>query len=226
MSLMFSKKKDFLYILALVVVSVLYFKQCNLSAHLKEKTNQNQLASKDTLQFYKNKLGLEVAEKKAYQIENTKKDRKIYFQDSLLKEATKKYKKLASVSKVKTITKIQKVFIPYKEEVPFTFTRSFTKTTNNYSIFGTSTNFGVNIDSLLIPNTQIIASGVKKQSFFKTEYVFSITNSNPLIKVNSADTYNFIEKRKRFGIGLVFGIGIYYKNAFVGFGGSYDFLQF
>lgn len=222
------KIKDIVYITIIVAISVLFFNQCGNSKYEKTIYNQNLSATLDSVEYFKNVLDQEVAEKQAHQ--GTQKELKKIInlkeqENSQLRVALKKFKKLASVVKVETKTVIEKEFIPFDKRIGFDFSRKFKKETKFYSIFGSTNQFGVNIDSLLIPNTQTIVSGLKKVGFLKTEYRFEITNSNPLIQVTKADTYNFIEKHKRWSINTSIYYGLNGKVS-LGVGVGYDWLRF
>lgn len=221
--------KNFIQIALIIVLSVLLLKQCNVSAHL-EKTYKNNIeTSLDSIQFYKNAIGLEVAEKKAYK--GTAKDLELFLKDEKqkskqLQTALNKYKKLASVTKIETITEIKEVPVPFEVKVPLDFSRTFLKENEFYSIAGEVNQNGINFKSLSIPNTQTLVVGKKDIGFFKTEFRAEVTNSNPYVKTSSLDNFTFTENKKRFGIGFSFGFGVYSNGFFTGASVNYNLIQF
>ncbi|WP_439130010.1 DUF6549 family protein [Polaribacter sp.] len=219
----------FVQICLIILLSVLLFNQCSQNAHLQQTNKQNQLALLDSVEYYKNKLGLEVAQKLAFK--GTVKDLSIIFEEAKkenaqLKEAVKKFKKLASATVVNTITEIKEVPVPFEVKVPYNFERTFLKEDNFYSLSGTVNQSGINFTSLSFPNTQTLVVGKKKTGFLKTEYRVEVTNSNPYIKTNAIDNFTFTEKTKRFGIGVSFGFGVYTNGFFVGPSVNYNLIKF
>jgi hypothetical protein len=225
-------KKDFLYIAALIVISLLYFDSCSSDSFDKANQKQNDKAIKDSIQYYKNELGQEVAEKLAFKGDKDQLKRVLELKESensQLKESLKKWKKIASATKVKTVTEIKEVPVPFKDTIAFEFERTFEKVDKFYSIFGSVNQKGINFSSISFPNTQTIVTGQKKVSFLKTEYRFEITNSNPYMKTVQADSYNFVERNKRFGFGIIGGYGLSSNlntSFYIGVGFSYDLFKF
>lgn len=225
-------KRDFLYIAALIFISMLYFDSCSKDNFDLANQKQNDKVINDTIQYFQNELGQEVAEKLSFKGSKKQLERIINLKESensQLKVALKKWKKVASATKVKTVIEIKEIPIPFKDTIPFTFNRSFQKVDKFYSIFGNVNQSGLTFDRISIPNTQTIISGKKKVGFFKTEYRFEVTNSNPFIKTVQADSYNFVERNKRFGIGVIGGYGLssgLKTNFFVGVGVSYNLIKF
>ncbi len=223
-------KREFIYILIIVVLASLFFRECSKVNSLKSESEQNTKALNDSLKYTKNKLGQEVASKLLFQGDKNTLQKIIdskESENSQLKIALRDWKKIASAVKVETETKIDTVYIPFKDSIPYEFTRTFEKVDTWYSIFGTVTHKGISIDNIFIPNTQTIISGKKKVSFLKTEYRFEVTNSNPYIKTKTADIYNFTEPNKRFGISTIVGYGFSNKGLtpFVGVGLTYTFIK-
>jgi hypothetical protein len=221
--------KNFIQIGLIVVFAVLFFNQCRLSTE-KEKINKNnQLALLDSISYYENELGKEVAEKKAFKgsaselelILEQKKD-----SNEQLRVALKKWKRLKSVTTTETITKIDSVKVPFEVKIPCDFERNFKKEDPFYTIAGKVNETGLKFDEISFPNTQTLVVGDKKTSFFKTEFRMEVTNSNPYIKTTSIDNFTFIEKEKRFGLGFSFGFGIYSSGFFVGPSINYNLIEF
>jgi hypothetical protein len=221
--------KNFIQILVIVVLSILLLNQCSKNRTLKSNNKSNQLALLDSVSYYKNSLGFEVAEKRAFQ--GTAKELKVILdqkkaENAQLAEAVKKWKKISSITEVGSVVKIKEVKVPFEVKVPCDFQRTFNKVEPFYSINGNVNQFGVKIDSILFNNTQTIVVGSKKIGFFKTEYRVESTNSNPFIKNTQLDNFSFTERKKRFGIGVSFGVGVYSGNFFIGPSVNYNIIQF
>ena len=219
--------KDFIYIVVIIILSVWLMENCEDKRTLEKYETQNEQAIKDTVQYYKNRLGQEVAEKKA--LRGLESDIERLIQDNQqLKEAIRKFKQVETVTRVVTETKIDTIEIPFEKPVSLNFQRSFFKLDDYYSIGGEVDQNGVKIDSVIIPNEQAIVIGEKKTGFFKSEFRVEVTNSNPMIKVTDVDGYDFEVPKKRFGVGPYAGYGMTPNGLSpqVGIGVSYDIIQF
>ncbi len=221
--------RNFIQIAVIMCLSVLLLNQCNITAQ-KESSYQNNIeASLDSIKYYKNILGQEVAEKLAYkgskndleQFLNAEKEK-----NKQLAASLKKWKTIASATKTTTVTEIKEVPVPFEVKIPCNFERTFLKEDPFYTFSGIVNQDGITFKNLLIPNTQTLVIGKKKTGFFKTEFRVESTNSNPYIKTTSLDNFTFIEKQKRFGIGVSFGFGFYQKGFFIGPSINYNFMQF
>lgn len=188
----------------------------------------NQLALFDSVQYYQNKLGLEVAQKQTFK--GAAKELKTILSASVkeneqLKETIAKFKKLENASSVNQTIKIDSVDIPFNEKVSVNFVRKFLKQTEFYSFFGEVNQFGININ-FLSNNLQTQVTGVKRLGWLSSEYRTEITNSNPHISTTNFQNFNFKERKKRFGIGVSFGFGFYQKGFFIGPSVNYNFIHF
>ena len=185
----------------------------------------------DSLHTYENKLGLVVAEKKAFQGEKKELEQLIELQGKQLQEALKRTKP-TTATKIVTETKIDTVLVPFssnfefhKPTVDFDVFAPFSIKTEFYTIDGVVQDLGVLINSIRIPNEQSVVVGKKKIGFMKYEYRAEVTNSNPLITVTDLASFTFKEPKKRFGIGAFAGMAID-GTPTVGVGVTYSFLSF
>lgn len=221
-------KRDLIYIIALFVFAALYFNACTNNIAIKKSMKENSKVFNDSLEYFKNSIGLITAQKLAHQgSERELKNIISAKSDSLgiLKTAIKGFKKIASAAKVETETKIDTVRIPFKVEIPCEFTREFEKKDKYFSIFGNINQSGINFNSITIPNTQAIVLGQKKTGFFKDEFRFEVTNSNPHINVIQADAYSVQYPKKRFGVGIFGGVDLL-GNLTFGLGVNYSVIRF
>ena len=187
----------------------------------KVSTNNIETLTSDIKEF-KTKQGLWASEKQAFQ--GTEKDLKqiIKSKDEAFQKLLKTFKKPVAAAVIKTVTEIDTVFIPYEKkfELP-EFNLDFNADTKHYTIHGTSTNKGVNIWDISIPNTLNLVIGKKRTGFLKYGYKINVENSNPNIKTTNLDGFDFQPKPKRFGLGIfvgystelevVIGVGVFYN---------------
>ncbi|QQV91375.1 hypothetical protein Leef1_12 [Polaribacter phage Leef_1] len=220
--------KNFLQIAAIIILSIICINQYIRKNELAKTIELNELAEKDTIQYFTNKLGLEVAEKKAYK--GTVKELDGYLQaardsSKQFAEATKEWKKIANALQVEIEFKADAVDIPFDTPINFEFTRNFYKKTSSYTFSGEVNQFGLNINAFAKATITPI-TGMKTTGLFSSDFSTEITSSNNLIKVADFSSFNFIEKKKRFGIGFSLGFGLYQNGFFVGPSINYNLIQF
>jgi hypothetical protein len=221
--------RNFIQIAIIIGLSVLLFHQCNKNRNIKSTNENNQSALLDSISYYKNSLGMEVAEKLAFQC--TTAELEVILQDKRkeneqLNEALKKWKKIANATEINTVTEIKEVPIPFEVKIPCDFSRTFAKQDKWFSIGGMVNQDQIFIENVLLYNTQTVVIGKKKLSMFRSEFRAEVTNSNPYIKTVDIQSFNFIEKNKRFGIGISFGFGVYESGFFIGPSINYNLIQF
>lgn len=196
--------------LVLVIVCFLWFRQCQKSRSLASEITSINSVKNDTIQYYKTKEGEWAASKLSYQGEKASLEAFL----TAARDSSKQFERLASYYRnikagVKTETKtvIDSIEVPYiVEGTPFTI--PFSKQEQYYSLTGRSTNNGLYLDNISIPNSQSIVIGKKKIGFFKSELRVDVVNSNPYIKTTKLDSYVQQERIKRVAIGPYVGVGI------------------
>lgn len=225
-------KIDYLYILFITVLTVFLLQTCNRKKQDSSNFKNNIEALNDSIKYYTNKLGQEVAQKKAFQGDKLQLEyiiEQIEGENSELKKTLKGFKKVTTATKIITETKIDTFTITLKDSIPCIFHRPFNKVDPHYSVSGSITNKQINFDRIFIPNEQTIVLGLKKNGFFRTSYVVEVMNTNPLIKTKDVKAFNFVNNKKRFGVGFIGGYGVDDRlnyGFFVGVGVSYDFIRF
>ena len=215
--------KNNIIIAALIVLCIYLWRSKN---QVKYTATNNIAALTDSLGHYKNKEGVWVAEKKLFQ--GTEKDLRqvIKSKDKSFQKLLKSFKKPVAAATVKTVTQIDTVFVPYETKIDLpVFELPFSKVAKHYSIKGISTNKGVGISEVSIPNTQNVVIGKKKIGWFKNEYRIEIENSNPLITTTDLDGFSFRPKPKRFGLGVFVGYSTDLE-VVIGVGINYNILSF
>lgn len=231
-------KKDFLYIAVIFAVLTVFLHKCKSDSSRIDKLIHNQQVANDSVQYYKNTLGQEVAEKQSYIGSNTELKELIKEKEqknSQLRQTIRKFRKVTAVAKVETTTKIPETVIKFEEPISCSalndddFTLGFNHDFEHFSISGLVTRFDFTLRCFEVYNTQTIVFGKKRLGMFSTEYRTEITNSNPYIKVTGLDSYQFVEKQKRFGFSLFGGYVLTSNLTFtpaVGVGVTYDLIRF
>jgi hypothetical protein len=115
------------------------------------------------------------------------------FNDSLRKELNDlKIKKPTSITKFKTVTEIDSVYVYFSQKLPCdTFKYDFTYAEEWFSLNGTITDTNLLLSNLLIPNDWSVIVGEKKNGLFKrNEKIVAITATNPYIKTTQINNYS------------------------------------
>lgn len=217
---MLSKVKK--HALLICIFLLLFFIWQSFSANTKLKEYKNQVIKlKDGEQLFIEKLnenGQKIAEQD--QIILSQKDAIAH---NLLEISN--LKKIKSQVKIKTVTRIDSVYVPVLDTVErviydtsgFAFLKLPTKfglENEWYSIYSTINTNGMLLDSLSLFNRQIITIGMKSNGIFKSPSpTVVLKNENPYVSVNSMnnviikDNTRFYDK-KGFWYGLGVGTGI------------------
>lgn len=217
--------------LGIFLLSFLLFRQCEKTSQLDQNRESTQEFLNDTVSYFQNELGQEIAHKTALQGDKEVLEILLSTQvDSTgqLKRLVEKYKKISAAGNIITITKFDTLFIPYSglasdPEHDFKISNPF------YKISGRDLSSGIQIHHLEIPNTLSFAIGKKKTGFWKSEYRIEAVNSNPFVKITGLDSYTFQVPKKRIGISVYAGYGISSNFTFapqIGVGVSYSLLEF
>jgi hypothetical protein len=138
-------------------------------------------------------------------------------------------KKIASSTKIKTVTKVEKVYIPFNEvvharELPDSIEnvdtlrstyKPFGLSTEWYSMYGKVYDDGLSIDSLSMKNEITTNIGWKKDAWYKKKYsVVEVRNTNPYTRTTGMQNVVVKPAKKKFfqtdafkvGIGIVGGL--------------------
>ena len=203
--------KNAIYIGVIVILIFVIFRQCNSATQQRQSQESVTEFLNDTIAYYQNEIGQQVAEKKA--IQGDKAALAILLSKQIdstgqLKRLVLKYKNIAAAGNITQETKIDTVEIPYEVPVPVDFTRDFAANTDYYSISGTSNQNGVTLTDIQIPNTLSFAIGKKRTGFFRSEYRIEAINSNPYVQTTGLDSYTLEVPTKRLGLSLYAGYGL------------------
>lgn len=223
------------YFIPYLLIAILAFttlSQCQRAINAEKQAHSVTNYLNDSIRYYKNKYGQEIALKSVLQ--GDKNALQILLSKQIdstqqLKGLVSKYKKVLSSGNITTVTVIDTIEIPYEKPVEFEFTRDFNAKTGFYTINGKSSNTGVKINQIEIPNTLSFVIGEKKTGFFKKELRIEAVNSNPYIKTTGLDSYIYTQKQKRLGISVYAGYGLnanFVATPQVGIGVSYQIIRF
>lgn len=217
---MFAKHQNKFVILCIALLFILITQLLSTNAKLNEYKEQI-VKFKDGEQFFTQKIndnGEKIAEQD--QIILTQKDA---IANNLL--VIEDLKKIKSQVTIKTITKIDSIFVPIIDTVErivfdgqgIAFLKLPTKfgvQEEWYSLYSTINDKGMWIDSLSLYNRQIITLGLKSNGFFKSPTpTVLVKNENPYVNVNSLknvvikNDMRFYDKKSFwYGLGVATGI--------------------
>lgn len=211
----------------LAVLSFFLFQQFQRNAELKNEKESVSNFLKDTVSYYQNRLGQEIAHKEV--LRGDKQTLEVLLSektDSLgqLKRLVENFRRVNVAGNITTETRIDTVKIPYEVPIPEEFTRDFEKHDEHYSITGISTNHGLTINNLTIPNTLSFAIGDRKTGLFSSEYRIEAVNSNPHVTTTGMDTYTVKTNKGIVSIDVQAGYGMttHGPSPYVGVGLSLD----
>lgn len=212
--------KNFITYSVIIILIVLNLLQCNQNRNEAKDSQNTDLFLKDSVRYYKNKLGEEIAIKTSLVGDREKlalllSDK--YDENGQLRRLIGKLKADAA-GNITTITKIDTVKIGYEIEVPCEFERMFEKNEEFYKLGGISNQKGITLTDIEVPN---------RLSFVQEKGLIRVQNSNPFITTTGADTFFYKESRKRFNVSLFVGYGYSESfSPFVGIGVGYSLFQF
>ena len=185
-----SKWGPYLVIILLILFSL---KQCQTNRELLESQKSQKEFLEDSISYYVNKHGQQVAEKRALEGEKENLDLLLSKQiDSTrqLKKLVDKFRKVKAAGNVTTVTQIDSVFIPYSG-LKSSPEHDFRFSTRYFALSGRDQINGVEIHSLTVPNTLSFAIGNKKTGLFQSEHRIEVVNSNPHVKTVGLDSYTY-----------------------------------
>mgnify|MGYP000232872617 FL=1 len=177
-------KKILPYILLIIVSSICLHLYNDRNNEIK-RNSDNIRAYNDSIKHFQNKNGEIVSSKLAVQLTNKELKQQIKGlseDDKRLKEAIKKYKKVIATVQTTQDVKIDTIFIPFKDTIPYVFSKEIEviDTYYRFDVKLSNTSFKITNFSLT-PNKQDIVIGWKKKGLFKNPLAtIEITNSNKL----------------------------------------------
>lgn len=149
----------------------------------------------------------------------------VLFDNEQLQQTIASFKKPKSASSAEIKVEVKDVDVLFAAPIPFTFSTEFKKITKNYAFSGVANEYGLTFN-FFATTKQTLATGLKKTGVFKTDFTSELTNSNKIFTVTDMTNIDFTERKKRFGIGISFGIGVYSNGFFVGPSINYNLIEF
>lgn len=176
-------------LLLAVIACAFLFQTCQdnnrYSENLKALTEKNAV--------YKNKLGTLTTVNKTLQLTQKELKQTIAAQKGNIKVLTAGFYRINTVITTQTITKLDTIVIPFEKPIPCEFDREGTISQEWFSLGYKLNNKNLTIDSVTIPNEQIIVVGLKRKNMFsKSILVTEITNTNPKITTTGLTSYETV----------------------------------
>lgn len=173
-------------LLIALIAFILLFQQCEDNRALAS----NNHALQSTNKIYKNKLGTLTTQNASLELTKKELEEKVINQDEKIKVLSKGFKEIKFISKTKTITQIDTIKTIFKEPIPCSFVREGSISKEWYYFKYKIDSTSLKIDTLKIPNEQIIVSGLKSNGIFKPKTLLTeVTNTNPFISNISFQSY-------------------------------------
>jgi len=194
-----------------LVLAYFLFQQCEKTSF----ANSNLEAVTSTNKVYKNKIGTLTTQNKSLVLTNKELEKINLFKDDTISKLKKGFTDIKFISTVKTITKFDTIYQQYETPIPCDFVREGSISQDWFSLNYRVDSLGILIDSLTIPNRQIVVSGYKRlNGIFKPKtLVTEVTNTNPHIENFSVQSVVVKEKKQwyestlfKFTLGLGCGI--------------------
>ena len=134
--------------------------------------------------------------------------------DKKVKELTKKFSQVKSITKYVTNTKFDTISLVYKDSVPCNFERIGSDFQEWYQLAYKSNQKGVVITDIFIPDSVIIATGDKRKWFWgKRTSVTDITHANPFVNTENVQHIEVVNPTKwydstvlKIAIGFIGGV--------------------
>jgi len=178
--------RNWLGLLIALIFAYLLFQRCeaekDLLANIKDYKIENTV--------YKNKIGTLTMQNNTLQLANEDLQNTVLKADEKIKALSKGFKEIKFVTRTKTVTKIDTISTIFEKPIPCSFVREGSISKEWFSLKYKIDSTSLKIDSLTIPNEQIIVSGLKSNGFLKRKSIITeVTNTNPNIQNTSFQSY-------------------------------------
>jgi hypothetical protein len=205
---------------ATFVFFLLWFDSCHSKRDLTYKYERNLSIKNDSIKTLVLKNGQQAKQVSAYSVSEKELKKQVWVRDDSIRSLLDKLKKPKVVIKVKTETKFDTIFFPFKERIPVDFNRSFTSENPYYKISGKVDQIGMTLNPIRIYNTQRLAV-----DFHRGNPRVTVTNSNPYIQTNDIEGQVVELKKRKWVIALGAGWNII-QDPYVGLFAGYKIIQF
>lgn len=226
-----SNNWKFISLIAVAVLLFLNLQQCDDKQRLKEEKESVNEFLNDSIDYYRNKLGQEVAQKKALQGDKSTLQvllSKEIDKNGQLKSLAASFRKIDAAGIIRTETVFDTIEIPFEVPVETPFSRDWFKDTEYYFVSGTTTEKGNTIHSLRTSTDIAFALGDKKTGLFNSEYRFEASADNPNVKITGLDGYTYKDSKGLLSVDAQAGYGatIYGLTPYAGIGIGFDLWEF
>jgi hypothetical protein len=167
-------------ILALGIALFVSVKSCQKNEALADDYKARLDYQDSTVKVMENKINVLVAENKTAVTSNEKTIKELSQQVRQIKTVTALVQGHQVVTLRDTLIDFIEVLVPADSSSLISVPRNFAKVTPHYTITGTITKQGVNLDSLVMKNTMSFRIGERRNNIFRpSEVVVQAINSNP-----------------------------------------------
>lgn len=172
--------------IVIIILLLLLNRQCEETKRVTDFYNNE----KQTVEFYKNKIGTLTATVTATELTNKQLEDLLLKKNDTLKKLASEFKQIRYVAKIKYVTKIDSVKVPFEVKIPCEFERLGVYDTDRHFKFNYALNqTGLSLSDISIPNEQTIITGTKRKWIFGKQYLTTdITNSNPYLQTQEVQT--------------------------------------
>jgi hypothetical protein len=202
----FDKKR--IYIVLLIIVCLILFSLL----FAKCENEKTQLANIEALnkeaEVYKLENGQLVTSVENLNYTNRQLKNSNVMKDKKVKELVDKFSKVKSVTKYVTNIKFDTIKLVYRDSIPCIFKKDGSDLKEWYHIAYISTQKGVEITELSIPDSVIVVTGEKRKWFWgKRTFTTDITHANPYVEPEAIQHIEIVQPKKWYDSTL-FKIGI------------------
>jgi hypothetical protein len=210
------QKKDKLYILAIVVLGILFFLREGCNSNENTKLIENIQNYSDSAKYFKGLNDATIAFNDVLVLENEDQMLAVLSKYDTLAQELKKFKEVRSTTIIKERFVISNDTIKIDRIIPCDFEPfKVRRDSIHYNFIGTIGNNFFSIDTITIPNQQSIIVGTKKLGFLKKrETRVEIINSNPLVTVSNIGGY-VIDNKKKWHQTRAFNLGLGFVGGFL-----------
>lgn len=171
--------------LCVILLMLLLLSECKRRAE-KVKSEANLTAVFDTVKHYKNKIGTQSATITTLQLDKRLFHDLVLKKDIELKQLTREFSTVNSIVKIKTVTRLDTIYVPFKEEIDCAFRVEDTIDTKHYSFNYEVDSAGLRLTNFKIPNQTTVFTGYKRKWLLGEQTLTTdITNSNPYIQTEN-----------------------------------------
>ena len=209
--------KDFIYAAMIAILAIFSYQQCSSKAFNSNLYEKNMEAKNDSISYYKNKNGENVATIKSIQLE--KGELKKFLKEKGVE--LKRVKAVLAYMESHQEVRIDTIEVEFKDSIPCVFNKDFTISDEWYSFNQKLSQKGSTVTDFLLKNKQDIMWSwkyKKKENIFqksKLEIRAEITNSNPYFKTTHIEPYIITVRKKWYEkplvtvpLGILIGYGL------------------